>query len=182
MVSHAAATSGNVKWYESSFASAALGIVALIFLVVFLVLIFRQNPSALIKVLGGVAALATALAGLVWGTRKGRKQVATHLLPEMQTAKAALAVVGAAVEPAPLAIHDVPSDHPPLAVHGSHQPGPPGEYPPEHAPGLTGAGLAGLTPGARAGAPQPLPLKEPPVAVAAAAVDDAIEYLSRVSK
>ena len=49
VVSHAAGTPGNVKWYESSFASAALGIVALIILVVFLVLVFRQNPSALIK-------------------------------------------------------------------------------------------------------------------------------------
>jgi hypothetical protein len=71
VVSHAAGTPGNVKWYESSFASAALGIVALIILVVFLVLVFRQNPSALIKVLGAVAALETALAGLVWALGRG---------------------------------------------------------------------------------------------------------------
>jgi hypothetical protein len=167
VVSHAAATPGNVKWYESSFASAALGIVALIILVVFLVLVFRQNPSVLIKVLGAVAALATALAGLVWRTRRGRKQVATHLLPDMQAAKEALAVV----VPPPA----TPSTHPPLAALGSHQSGLPGEYPPEDADGLS-RGSAGAT------GPAPPPSEQPPGAVAVAAVDDAIDYLSRVNK
>jgi hypothetical protein len=174
VVSHAAATPGNVKWYESSFASAALGIVALIILVVFLVLVFRQNPSALIKVLGAVAALATALAGLVWGTRRGRKQVADHLLPEMQAAKAALEVVGATtVEHVPPA---TPSTHPPLAALGSHQPGLPDDYPPEDAAELSQGGAAGTS------QLSPPPSEGPPVAVAVAAVDDVINYLSRVNK
>ena len=77
MVDHA----GTSKWYESSFASAALGVAALIFLVVFLTLIFGKNPATFVKVLGAVATLTGAVAALIWGTRRGRRQVAVRVKP-----------------------------------------------------------------------------------------------------
>ena len=73
---------------------AALGVVTLILLVVFLTLIFRSNPNGLVKVLGGVATLAGALAGLVYGTQRGRKQgrkeTGSRVLPVLKDVQAEL--------------------------------------------------------------------------------------------
>jgi hypothetical protein len=175
-VNHAAAAPRNVKWYESSFASSALGVVALIILVVFLVLVFRQNPAALIEVLGAVTTLTGALAGLIWGTRRGRKQVAEKLLPEMAKAQEALAASAAAVAHAP----EAPSDHPPLAVHGSHTAQQADDHPPELADGLS-SGPPAWNAQVFPYLSQPAP-GEAPAAAAAAVVNDAVEYLKTVNK
>jgi hypothetical protein len=90
VASHAA----DEKWYEAPIAAAALGVVTLVLLVVFLTLTFRSNPNALVKVLGAVATLAGALAGLVYGTQRGKKQgrkeTGSRVLPVLKDVQAEL--------------------------------------------------------------------------------------------
>lgn len=62
------------KWYEKPGGITVLVVVVFAILVVFETFMFRGNPAALVKVLGGVGAFATAMAGFVAGRGIGKKR------------------------------------------------------------------------------------------------------------
>jgi hypothetical protein len=81
------------KWYEKPGGMLALVLIVLVVLVVFETFMFKGNPAALAKILGAIAALATAMAGFLAGVgrgkKKGRKEATDTLGPVIRDLTAA---------------------------------------------------------------------------------------------